>query len=142
MTNLRIYVATSLSNAAEAERVALMLEGEGVVITSRWHRSSYPPARASWRERTLRLTLVDPVDRAARRMLCEDNLRDIRSSDGVLFMPHPDCRGSLVEVGYALGLGQVVFALGDRLSTTLMADGCEWVADEAELRARLHRGAR
>lgn len=119
MSWIRIYIASSLGNAAACNRLASILEGHKVVITSLWHKVGRGP--------------VDPVDPAERLRICAANLFDLRSSDGLVFLPMPGSRGSLLEVGYALGRQMPVFAVGSPLSETLMANGCTWVADERAL---------
>lgn len=115
---MRLYIASSLLNADACNRLAVTLEGHKIVITSLWHKD---PARQ------------DPNSFEERARICAANLFDIRSSDGLVFLPHDFSRGSLIEVGYALGRQMPVFAVGSPLSETLMANGCTWVPNERAL---------
>jgi nucleoside 2-deoxyribosyltransferase len=116
---IRLYIASSLANTAACNRLAHTLEGHKTVITSAWHKDA--------------VSRQDPNSFEERARICAANLFDIRSSDGLVFLPIPNSRGSLLEVGYALGRQMPVFAVGNPLGETLMANGCTWVADERAL---------
>ncbi len=112
---MKVYIATSMSNAGNAILLADLLRIEGHKITSRWHDAE-PPAGGE-----------NSLTQKVRKEIAQKNFDAIEDSEAMVFLDHPRCRGALVEVGYAFGICQIL-GFGPREGRSLMAEYCaEWV---------------
>lgn len=90
-----VYVSAHFPDAAQADRVASILNRAGYLVVSTWHagESDSTPAAAAARD----FAQLDKADAVV-----------------LLSTPHRTTGGKFVEAGYALGKGKPVFVLGTR----------------------------
>lgn len=111
---MRVYLASATGNAAAARELAAELRAEGHVITSTWHDLlGIESARAT----------EAALDDDAKRQIADRCLAEIRQAVRLVVLGHPDMRGALVEVGYALALRLAIEWRGADL--TLFSALCE-----------------
>lgn len=89
---MKVYVASSLTNAENASSVISILKGTGIQITYDW---------------TTHGLVKDPVKC---REICRSEIDGVKQADAMVFL-HPARSGSHVELGIALALRKPVFML-------------------------------
>lgn len=104
----RVYIARRFIEADQAEAVAQRLRMEGHATTSRWHLRKEDSSADK--------------NRAERQRICAENHADLRAADTLIAFAHPECRGTLVEVMAAYGLGHRVIVVGSPFDFTLMLE--------------------
>lgn len=120
-----IYVASSTRACARAQEACVRLGQSCIRVTSTWHREPL--------DQTVE---ADPYKRLALANRC---YREIRQSAGLLLLAHSDMRGAIAEVGYALGIGCEVYAVGNAAEHTLMLAPVTWAETIEALIPRLRR---
>ena len=119
---MRIYLASSYRRRVELQGYADDLRACGHTVTSRWLDGSHDSCddatpsdeqRASW---------------------AREDLDDIRGSDALVLYTDDDSGrgGCMVELGYALGYGLLVFVVGPRANVFCCLPRVEWFATWAE----------
>lgn len=111
---MKVYIAANLAMHGLADRVRYdlkRLENGACEIVSRWHEPETLEA----------CKRIADMGETGARAVAQLNLADLRKADVLLFLPDDECRGALVELGYALGRGIGVVVAGR--PPTLMACG-------------------
>lgn len=98
----RVYIAAPLPLIAEARRVSTELARSGVDVISTWHHGG--PTVDS--ERALPPGIMGTIG--------DTCFAEITSADALLLIYGPPTErcGSILETGFALGLGRSVFVIG------------------------------
>lgn len=120
-----IYIASSTRAHTQAQEACIRLGQSCIRVTSTWHREPL--------DETVE---ADPYKRLALANRC---YREIRQSAALLLLAHPDMRGAIAEVGYALGIGCEVYAVGNAMEHTLMLAPVTWAETIEALIPRLRR---
>ena len=111
---VKVYIAASLAMHGLAHQIqwCLLDQKDGdYEIVSRWHE---PETLEDCKR-------IADMGETGARAVAEMNLADLRRADVFLLLPDDECRGALVELGYALGRGIGVVVAG--CPPTLMARG-------------------
>lgn len=118
---MKIYIAAHLGQRERARELARVLVAAGHEITSRWIDD---PGAIPGTERSLSLE-----DRRAVARGCQD---DVDAADVTVALVSPETRGTLVEIGYAVGRLKRVILSGNPYSVTCMVDleGVLWVESD------------
>ena len=124
---MRIYLASSYRRRVELQGYADDLRACGHTVTSRWLDGSHDSCDDA-----------TPSDEERGNWALED-LDDIRGSDAlILFTGGELIRGGcMVELGYALGIGLLVFAVGPRVNVFCCMPRVEWFGSWARAMAYL-----
>ncbi len=118
MNDLYFYVVSSLGKRHQAQELINFIEGN-----SSWKCSH------DWTS----LPIMTPDDSVNTRLsTIQAELDAIDDSQVVIVLP-PLGRGSHVEIGYALGAGVHLIALGERDKTCLAYDLLTWVPNRTTL---------
>lgn len=119
---MNVYIAASLAMHRLAHKIRCDLQSteDGYEVVSRWHEhETFEDCKR-----------IADMGETGARAVAGLNLADLRRADVLLLLPDDECRGALVELGYALGRGIGVVVAGR--PPTLMACGEHAVVIEAK----------
>lgn len=105
---MKVYIAARYSRKDEVARIAAILFGHGIYVTSTWHLESHDGG----------VQLAEVHDETL-HAYAERDLAEIREADTLLFMAESDQTwnrrgGRHVEFGYALALNRNIAVVGPR----------------------------
>lgn len=111
---MRVYIATALENVDAAREWSTRLQDFGHEVVSRWHAAELLCAPDREHELT-------PEQRD---MIATSAFADLDEADVVLFLDHPECQGTLLEIGYALGSAIPTIGIGSAHRASPTVDYC------------------
>lgn len=121
---MNIYIATKFQSRHEATALAHRIRALDLRVLSRWHSEAVIGADDSIPEQDLPHDVLERI--------AAGNHRDLGQADTLVLLVRPGMRGSLVELGVALGSGKRVIIIGQQRAITPMArhDRVWWCDDE------------
>lgn len=110
-----VYIAASMRETERADDAAGRVRAACHAVSSTWHCAG---------ERSF-----GTDNRLDRQCIAAQNYTDLLIADTLILLAHPDGRGSLVELGYAIARGYRCIVVGGWQDVTLMADQLlvQWV---------------